>query len=117
MKAQSFSATPTQAEAIIAHGIDNGQDHQKGNADQQILEGNGRSQSQDLSHQPSLKPQVLFSNGKGQGPPPDHCQGQKDAGRLGCHCGQGCSGCPHVKAGHQEKVSSDVKDAGGGHGK
>ena len=31
--------------------------------------------------------------------------------------GQGRSGCPHVKAGHQEKVSSDVKDAGGGHGK
>ena len=95
--------------------VDDGQQHQEGDPDQQVLEGDGQAQRGHRPDHGALEAEVLPFKAEGKLPPPQNQQREHHADRLGRHCSDGCSGGPHVEHRDQQEIPGDVADTGDQH--
>lgn len=60
MKAHTFSATPTPADAVTPHGVDDRKNDQKRDADQKILQSDRSAEPDHLAEQRRFDADVVF---------------------------------------------------------
>ena len=119
MKPQSFSATLGHALACgvdDAQPVDDGEDDEKAEADEQVLQRKGKTEPQDAQEDPAARRDVRGRKVEGEPPAADDQQGEDDAERLGQDGRNGGAGCAHPQAGDEEEIAEDVEDGGDEHG-
>ena len=96
-------------------GIGNGRNHQKGNLDQSLLEGNGNPNGENSAYRIPFKRKVLSSDLYAHRKACQRQESHPHAQSLGCHRSQSCTCGPHGEGTDEHIIQHNVEHTGDGH--
>ena len=99
-----------------AEPVDNRQNHQKGDAHQQILQRHRRADAKNMADHRAVTPDIAAGEFKRQLPAGDDAQRQKHADRLRENRRQRRAGRAHMEQRNQQQIAEDIRRAGNRHG-
>ena len=98
-----------------AKAVDDGKDHQEGDAYQQFLQGDGRAQADHVPQDGAIPTDEGAFKGKRQTAPADDPQANQHTDALGKDRGKRSTGGAHMEHANQQQIADHIGHTGNGH--